>query len=693
MDFDHSHQETLDNTNKVLNDLERKLLFALNTSNQTHNSNQLNQSQALSIIINKNLQGLGKQNVQLSVLLYIKANENEFTDELFEERRAKILTKFGSNYSPLNDASNVVSPTSIPTSDEIVSPPTVQAEEGEETYTQDYDYDYEDYEDDPEATYDDDGDFFLPPLPPRLPPRRMDPDKLYGLYDFSGPDPLHCSLLRDEPVYLVNDSDNYWWLIKKLTKEERVTLDPEDDLSDEEDGKIGFVPAECLETYAERLARLNCYKNEELEKSSRDLPAGLGIDLQNVINYQSDTSPEVSKQPSLKRKSSLKNRSSASVNKNVTFEKVQLQLDDDDDDEDVDDMIVKRNLDGFLEVRRDDIASKDEAEDKRLEVLSDVYPSETPLIVHKRKKSDEVETINPTESQSVPRVEQSASTDDSAPGEQKTIKTPLLQDQEFKPPTPHPRKTYTLDPPRASTETMSIGLYSPDTPRINSTSKPFNSASTVSISPKPEDETTQLRRSLILDRLNKVTFDIQEQLSLDENDTKFPSHYYSPENLTFGAHLENDTVKSDDEEEFHQDRLPSVDSLRRELVTPLTSMNSLSGLERNKVEVDAMIPEVDEDKFDNIGRNESLRLEREQLASKESLGEYGVPVFRAREDSILTAEMQHAQQMTISYVHGKRAEPETKDRRKSRQVHDMFLPILGKFDNLAEKLAELEDLL
>lgn len=37
--------------------------------------------------------------------------------------------------------------------------------------------------------------------------------------------------------------------------------------SDEEDGKIGFVPAECLETHGERLARLNCFKNEELEKN------------------------------------------------------------------------------------------------------------------------------------------------------------------------------------------------------------------------------------------------------------------------------------------------------------------------------------------------------------------------------------------------------------------------------------------
>ena len=90
---------------------------------------------------------------------------------------------------------------------------------------------------------------------------------MYGLYDFSGPDPSHCTLLVDEPVYLINDEDNYWWLIRKLTKLERLKrmrlngqefqIDIE---SDEEDGKIGFVPAECLETHGERLARLNCFK-------------------------------------------------------------------------------------------------------------------------------------------------------------------------------------------------------------------------------------------------------------------------------------------------------------------------------------------------------------------------------------------------------------------------------------------------
>ena len=133
-------------------------------------------------------------------------------------------------------------------------------------------YSGDDYEDsDSGDESDSEGD--IPLSPPRSPPRDLDPDKLYGLYDFSGPDPSHCTLLVDEPVYLINDEDNYWWLIRKLTKLERLKrmrlngqefqIDIE---SDEEDGKIGFVPAECLETHGERLARLNCFKMKNWKK-------------------------------------------------------------------------------------------------------------------------------------------------------------------------------------------------------------------------------------------------------------------------------------------------------------------------------------------------------------------------------------------------------------------------------------------
>lgn len=89
--------------------------------------------------------------------------------------------------------------------------------------------------------------------PPLLPPRELHPGRLYALYEFSGPDPSQCDLEYDDAVVLLNDDDSYWWLIKKV-----------------KDGKIGFAPAECLETPGERLARLNCWKNEELERVTKE---------------------------------------------------------------------------------------------------------------------------------------------------------------------------------------------------------------------------------------------------------------------------------------------------------------------------------------------------------------------------------------------------------------------------------------
>ena len=87
------------------------------------------------------------------------------------------------------------------------------------------------------------------PSPPSSPPRELDPTKLYALFDFNGPDPSHLPLLKNDSVLLLNDSDSYWWLVRRV-----------------DDSRIGFAPAEILETYSERLARLNCWKNEILER-------------------------------------------------------------------------------------------------------------------------------------------------------------------------------------------------------------------------------------------------------------------------------------------------------------------------------------------------------------------------------------------------------------------------------------------
>ncbi|SMN20264.1 similar to Saccharomyces cerevisiae YAR014C BUD14 Protein involved in bud-site selection, Bud14p-Glc7p complex is a cortical regulator of dynein [Maudiozyma saulgeensis] len=84
---------------------------------------------------------------------------------------------------------------------------------------------------------------YYQPLPP---PKELDPDKLYALYAFTGTDPSYCQLKQDEDCILLNDEDAYWWLVKRCR-----------------DDAIGFAPAELLETFCERLARLNSWKNEQ----------------------------------------------------------------------------------------------------------------------------------------------------------------------------------------------------------------------------------------------------------------------------------------------------------------------------------------------------------------------------------------------------------------------------------------------
>lgn len=732
---DPFQSETLESTNKLLHDLERKLSFVLTASlTQTSNSHG-------SVVHDPQMAGLARYNIQLSVFSYIRDSGPAFdADQVYVDRHQKFLTKFGKDYSP--ESGNKESSPQTPANDAIVhetaeksavsgldslprpnlsysesaqkhlpilptskmeslqepltkkgnvaldvpaAASTADAEslrasfdleleysescggseacDGTDAYDDYYDGEFDsgedNYGDDDfgnefslNESYDiDDSDIteeqLLPPLPPRLPPREMDPDKLYGLYEFSGPDPLHCTLARDEPVFLMNDLDNYWWLIRKMSKAERLRLwhtrgSKEDLTSDEEDGKIGFVPAECLETYGERLARLNCHKNEELEKSSREnLPFdyykngsgdfltssqvnvhdGTSFDdklhensldhapgpseyagsttsnnFDSTSNKFDSTSSKFDsmsefKQADVKslaeglplgRKGSIlkKSRGYRQSNKLVTFENLgDLNLDDDDsDDDDID------FSDHYFHVGHDDIKQKldvqHEDPEKLSEVLSDVYPVNAMLQINKspRKLASPVDnTFNQGRG--------------------------VLNDSLFAP--PHAIGAGDAD---------SIGTYSPDTPPTDK----FKS-------PREEFSSTNIRRTQILDRLSRVTSDIQDQIgsSSDDGDLDFGgalAHLSDHDNTSvFADYSGNGTANAIGNSYYNESGLECDDEQKdgNDVDTPLTSMNSLSNL--------ATLPA-----------------------------------------------------------------PLAQDRRKPKPVHDMFMPILGKLDELTEKLAELE---
>lgn len=719
-DLDTFQSDTLESTNKLLHDLERKLSFVLTASlTQTSNSHG-------SVVHDPQMAGLARYNIQLSVFLYIRDSGPDFdADQVYVDRHQKFLTKFGKDYSPESgnkesspqtraddaishetDEKSAVSgldslpkpdlsysesarnhlpilPTSkmkslqepltkkgnvaldVPAAASTADAESLRASfdveleysescggseayDGPDAYDDYYDGEFdsgeENYGDDDfenefslNESYDmDDSDTteeqLLPPLPPRLPPREMDPDKLYGLYDFSGPDPLHCTLARDEPVFLINDLDNYWWLIRKMSKDERLRLwhtrgSQEDFISDDEDGKIGFVPAECLETYGERLARLNCHKNEELEKSSREnLPfddyknssgdfltssqvnvhdgtsfddkprensldhaPGPSEDAGSTTSRQFDSTSEfrpadvksLAEGLPLGRKGSIlkKSRGYGQSNKLVTFENLgDLNLDDSDDsDDDID------FSDHYFHVGHDDIKQKLEVQhedpEKHSEVLSDIYPVNVMLQVNKspRKLASPVDgTFNQGRD--------------------------VLNDSLFA--RPHAIGAGDAD---------SIGTYSPDTPPTDK----FKS-------PREQFSSTNLRRTQILDRLSRVTSDIQDQVgSSDDGDLDFGgalAHLSDHDNTSvFADYSGNDTTNAISNSYCNESGLECDEEQKDDenIDTPLTSMNSLSNL--------AAWPA-----------------------------------------------------------------PLNQDRRKPKPVHDMFMPILGKLDELTEKLAELE---
>lgn len=928
--------DTLENTNRLLSNLERKLSLGSNTSHQTHQSGQSAQSaqSALSgdsqssVVVNRNLLGLGKQNVQSTVLQYIRSNEHEFsTNDLFEDRQARFLTQFGKHYNA--DTRPQDSPEHLEEDVTLLDDPTNTPENLHGIF-----YDFDDYDDEDENVDEDDDDMLIPPSPPRSPPRDIDPDKLYGLYDFSGPDPLHCTLARDEPVYLVNDEDNYWWLVRKMTKLERHQLkrekrsqmiygvdDDSDEYSDEEDGKVGFVPAECLETYGERLARLNCFKNEELEKSGTTLPEtnqpdvaaeladssllkesfGLEGDSSEVINSQEKVSALTRTSSSLKRKN-------YNSNKSVTFEDLSdLKLDEDTTDNDIhlpsrdvlkDDDFHKH----YFDIPRAAIEHSLEF-DKLSEVLSDVYPNETPLLVKKtlRKTEDEVaqqslQVVNERESPLVvkkrsPKMKQqitepadpllsdeashgsdssepvitqiidinsshesiaSHSSQEFTPGSRqinsatsntnprqtpdqaprqaldqvpvqtpdlKTVQTPVqtpdLQTPVFKfNATPYSGSNdfSDLNPPFKSSgyqnhDAISIGSFSPDTPKTNgsvsTTNKqeksPENPASFIVSTPpsKGNDDANQFRRSVILDRLNKVTFDIQEQMRLgDELDFEeemnhsgsraYDRSYYNTENLTFGAHLKRspehnrdsgydvDGVDLESDNNIQNMSNTCNSSPRRESVTPLTSLNLLnnafhdsiskevcnsrsivpqdsapsegakdadldfgSSKSSNTADLEYEAAKHTETSLDGVGSHSELHFDEiadhsdrkqphfdeitdypdlKQLhfdgiadpvtaisntvsePSFDTSTDHGLdfaskslPILEAYDRSIDSSSSYDFS--NIALAKHQSTPTAISDRRKSKPVHDMFLPILGKFDDLAEKLAQLDDLL
>ncbi|KAI9591118.1 hypothetical protein BDF19DRAFT_389790, partial [Syncephalis fuscata] len=88
---------------------------------------------------------------------------------------------------------------------------------------------------------------------PKTPDEDISFDHVYALYRFDATQEGQLTVRRDTRLQLLDDSNTYWWLVRT-----------------EDDGAVGYIPAENIETPYERLSRLNRSRNVKLLLPSKD---------------------------------------------------------------------------------------------------------------------------------------------------------------------------------------------------------------------------------------------------------------------------------------------------------------------------------------------------------------------------------------------------------------------------------------
>jgi len=76
----------------------------------------------------------------------------------------------------------------------------------------------------------------------------IDFDLVYSLHNFAATVEGQASVTKGDDLILMDDSYDYWWLVRVLRTRE-----------------IGYIPADHIETPFERLARLNMHRNRGVD--------------------------------------------------------------------------------------------------------------------------------------------------------------------------------------------------------------------------------------------------------------------------------------------------------------------------------------------------------------------------------------------------------------------------------------------
>lgn len=84
-----------------------------------------------------------------------------------------------------------------------------------------------------------------------IPNESIDFDLVYSLHTFVATVDGQANVVKGDSLFLMDDSNSYWWLVRVLKTQE-----------------VGYIPAENIETPYERLARLNKHRNVDLAAAS-----------------------------------------------------------------------------------------------------------------------------------------------------------------------------------------------------------------------------------------------------------------------------------------------------------------------------------------------------------------------------------------------------------------------------------------
>ncbi|KAH8110000.1 hypothetical protein DFH11DRAFT_1547893 [Phellopilus nigrolimitatus] len=85
-----------------------------------------------------------------------------------------------------------------------------------------------------------------------IPNESIDFDLVYSLTNFAATVEGQASVVKGDSLFLMDDSNSYWWLVRVLKTQE-----------------VGYIPAENIETPFERLARLNRHRNVDLASATQ----------------------------------------------------------------------------------------------------------------------------------------------------------------------------------------------------------------------------------------------------------------------------------------------------------------------------------------------------------------------------------------------------------------------------------------